>query len=952
MGKTTLLNALVTCWQRPEAVLAAAHAAQPAPLCELTTHDPAADLSLRPAYDALPAGAVLSREGFEAAMRAHRGFRRVFDDLKMEASHRAAKVDDKKHTLPFRGPFVSLPGANATASSFVPMLVDSSPDGAWHVSIRFRSERFLQRCVAAAVDAADGAAAPGADETAAADVQLARKNELFHAALGRDLLGFDGESEVPERLEGVPSSAWTISPWLGLFAGKTLRFTVAKPTWEEGAEAVHDFLLLYARDAHGLWAAIETGGLRVLAPADMKSPMLDLQGKCKDGTSRDMELLRTLQMHTPHSYIFIIHNEFPQGLLEQPFTREKVLGALAGEAAARAAGGAALEEAAPASLLAVRVPEKYSPDFTRQELLPRTTDPAADAEDVAAVRKEMQKIFKNTFMDQSTSAEHFSMIKSHAVTPTRTYALGMKELVNDLADSFKRAQQAECRRVAHAHLRAAQTALTYYTSVASATDFAPASASVGSDAAQAAMAARTQAAAAVLAAEKTRLATMCRTVGATGEATQLEDLVESVLLERVMQPLYEELRTGLTDASEAPFNLLAELDTLGIGPNTPGPIGTRCITQLTHLKACCRDSKVLAALTRPALDALARFGSTTLSLMAHGPRVTEEVSVSVLDELLGGVHPLAPLLARRTLNPADEHDRVALHQWLFVQELRLCVLREVGTMQAALAAISGLDLREAAICCGCTLEHFQTVSKRVLKDCGQQKTAGAYQGRNNMLAQVDVGPDMLRKVCRALAERIGSYFYDLMYASAERIKDACLQACISTTPVGIVPSLGGGGEESDADEGGLDKILRALQRIAANSSNVGGSGAMPAAPRVIKTESVIRDVVTELVAALEAHGVTYNTALVTVTGDAQEAPAARIANSILRKVIMRTRAGAKREREQWQTRLEELMAKTLPDLQALAQTLGVAHGRRKADLARRIAEHEYPLCAEVKRPRF
>lgn len=949
MGKTTLLNALVTSWQRPATALAEAHAKQPTPVYELTTNDPAADLSLRPAYGALPAGAALSREGFEAAMRAHRGFRRVFDELVEEARLRAAKVGDHKHTLPFRGPFVSLPGANATASSFVPMLVDSSTDDAWHVSIRFRSERFLQRCVAAATAAAAaGAAALGA---AAEDVQLARDDELFHAALGRDLLGFDGESEVPDHLAGVPSSDWTISPWLGLFAGKTLRFTVAAPTWEQGAEAVHDFLLMYARDAHGLWAAIETGGLRVLAPADMKSPMLDLQGKCKDGTSRDMELVRTLNNHTPHSFLFIIHNEFPQGLLELPFTRETVVAALAGEARARLTGGAALEEAAPASLLAIRVPEKYSPDFVREQLLTRTTDPAADAEDSARQRKEMQKIFKNSTVARSTPAEHFSMIKCHAVTPTRTYALGMEALVNDLADSFKRAQHAACRRVAHAQLQAAQTALTYYTSVARVSDDAPPS-GVGSEAAQAAAAARTHANAAVLAAEKARLATMCRTVGATGEGTQLEDLVESVLLERVMQPLYEELRNGLTDASNAPFDLLAELDTLGIGPNTPGSIAARCTAQLTHLKACSRDSKVLAALTRPAHDALARFGSTTLSLMAHGPRVTEEVSVSVLDALLGGAHQLAELLPRHTLNPADANDRAVLHQWLFVQELRLCVLREVGTMQAALAAISGLDLRVAGICCGCTLEHFQTVSKRVLKECGQQKTDDAYQSRNDMLARPDVGPDMLAKVCVALAERLGTYFYDLMYASAERIKDACLQACISATPVGIVPNLGGGGEESDAEEGGLDKILRALTMQMANNGNAGGGAAMPAAPRVIKTETVIRAVVTKLVAALVADGVTYNTALVTVTGDSQEAPAARIADKILQKVIMRTRTGAKREREQWQTRLEELMAMTLQDLQALAQTLAVAHGRRKADLARRIAEHEFPLCAEVKRPRF
>ena len=929
-------------WKRDDAALLAAYAAHPEPRYELSVNDED-DAADGPAYDPPPPGSELTREGFEAFVHADAAYQEVLNNLMEDAEERSKLQGDFTSTLPFRGPFVSLQAANVEASSFVPMLVDESPDGCWHVEIRFRSASMLRKCVHAAAVAAgaDAAAdAPGADEPVDAN------NALFYPALGRDLLGFNGMRDVPERLAGRAPAAWTLSPWLRLFAGRTLRYTVAAPTWRHGCAAVHDFLLTYTRDAHGLWAAIDTNGLRVLAPADMPSPMQDLQGKRNDYTSRDMEMTRTLEQQTPHAYIFIVNKEFPPGLLQLSFTREKVVAALESEAAARALPNkAALEEAAPASLLAVRVVDKHAPHTANGRLLPNTTAREATAKHRSDVRAGLQRIFTDTFADD-TGVEHFSMIKCHAVTPTRACAFGMQELVDDLASSFKRAQHAEYRRTAHAMLRNAQTALSLFAAVATAVKN-DADADTGAGAATAA----------VLAAEKARLVALCQKKGDPAQhdhPAQLEEVVESVLLERISRPLYEQLLDGLNAASEAPFKLLAELDALGIGPNAQGPVSARCTNQLEHLQ-CSHDSKVLAALLRPALDALARFGSTTLSLMAHGPRIVDEVTTAVLESLLGGDNPLAPLLARRDMNPADAHDRLRLKQWLFVQQVRLVVLREVGAMQAALAAISGADLREAAVCCGCTFEHFQAVSEAVRAKCTKAKTQAAFVARNNMLAEDNgIGHTMLRNVCASLADHIGTYFYDLMYAAAERVKKGCLLACTQVVPAGVVPMLGG--YESDADEDGIQKILRAAQIWADGGVAVGGS-TDPGPAQAAARDDVIRDihtVVDDLVKTLQLHGVSYDTTL--VAADVAAAPAAVAepsnADAILRRVIMRTRQGAKRAREQWKTRHDELLRMTVLELHAIASELklGLERLRRKADLARRISEHEHPLDMEGEQP--
>ena len=940
-GKTTLLNALVTMYKRSDEVLAVAFASLPEPRYELSDNDVGAaaeeaeEAAAALTYAELPEGAELTREGFEAFMQAQPAHVSVLKKTTSDADRRARRSGDSQSTLPFRGPFVSLHEINAEASTFTPMHVDQSPDDYWHVDIRFRSELFIARCVQAAAAAAAGAAAAPLGDEEEDGVDPAGENALFYPALGRDLLGFNGSREPPERLAHLAPADWTVSPWLKLFAGRTLRFTVAAPTWVLGCAAVHDHLLMYTRNADGLWAAIDTNGLRVLAPADMPSPLADLQGARVDETSRDMEVARALRRMTPHAYIFIVHNEFPPGLWD--LTCDRVVAALNGEAASRAMGAAAaLEEAAPPTVMAVTVVDKYADaDFTSADLLDHTTDVTSkEADDV---RRKLRNTFEAKF--RAVPTDQFDAIKCHAITPTRVCAFGMKTFADDLDISFKRAQHAEYRRVVHSMLRNATTALGLLDTMKKAT------ADAGAAATSPVEAAKVHAATLSLAAEKARLITMCTTIDAATNVSELEQEVEAVLLERMARRLYDVLLEGLNTAASADFDVLAELERLGIGPVAmkDQTVAQRCETQLTHLRTCSRDSKVLTALLRPALDELARFSSTTLALMAHGPRVTEEVSTWMLDRLFHG-HPLAALLPRRSMNPADPNDKVLLQQWLFVQRLRLNIVREVGIMQSSLAAMCLADLREAVFRCGCAEEHYQKVIKTVLKQGSRTKTQEAYDLRYATLAHADVGPAMLKDVCAALAEYVGTYFYNFMYASAERIKDAFMQACTEKVPSGATFTLGG--YESEAEEGGVDKILRAamLESAADEGSGAGSSSEAAKAASIESTIRAVSEVVNELTTLLTMHCVKYDTTLVT-NGLGEVQPVVNsTADAILRRVI--TRHGAKRAREQQESRYKELETMSVAALQAHAHQLGLGPPgtkglKRRADLMRRIAEKEH-----------
>ena len=515
----------------------------------------------------------------------------------------------------------------------------------------------------------------------------------------------------------------------------------------------------------------------------------------------------------------------------------------------------------------------------------------------------------------------------------------MKTFADDLDLSFKRAQHAEYRRVAHSMLRNATTALGLLDTMKKATAD-PGTAAMGT-----VEAAKVHAATLSLAAEKARLITMCTTIDAETKASELEQEVEAVLLERMARRLYVELRDGLNAAASADFDVMAELERLGIGPVAlkDQTVAQRCETQLTHLRTCSRDSKVLTALLRPALDELARFSSTTLALMAHGPRVTEEVSTWVLDRLLNG-HLLAPLLARRSMNPADPNDKVLLQQWLFMQRLRLNIVREVGIMQASLAAMCLADLREAVFRCGCAEEHFPKVNKTVLKTGSRTKTLEAFNLRYATLAQADVGPEMLKDVCAALAEYIGTYLYNFMYASAERIKDACMQACTEKMPSGVTLTMGG--YESEAEEGGMDKIWRAAMMDSLADEGGGEAGSSGEVAKAASIESTIRavsDVVKDLTMLLNVHGVKFDSTLVT-DGLGEARPAVHsTADVILRRVI--TRNGAKRALEQKESRYKELETMSVAALQALAQQLGLGPPgtkglKRRWDLMRRISDKE------------
>ena len=958
-GKTCLINVLLGRGRRSDAHLAAAYEKDPAPQAELLSNKVSDDdaqsaiLAALP-FDPLPPGCTLSLEDFEKSVHETDAYKQALKLIERSVEQRRALKEDFETVLPYRGPFISLPEKYTKASTFTPMLVDSNKEDSWLIEIRFRNADDLRRALDESIAAFKKLQAGEQAADTAEDEALGGGDALYFAELGRDMLGFGGKKyQRPGRLADVDPDAWTLPPWLRLFVGKTLRIPVTARTWEEGCERVHDILLTYTRDVVGLWALIDVGGLRVLAPASLASPMLDAQGPLEDDTSRNGTLSRTLLQEAPHAYVFIMHKEV-QGNLAQ--VRDRVTSALAAEAGLGNNEG--LEEAAPARIFAVRVADKHAALDSAEDLLPDTTDPkSSTAEEVRAeMRTQTWRAFRAGGQDDEAL---FKAVRCHSVTPMRKLAFGVAELEEDLGASFVRTQNAELRHITHALLRTARTALGLFDTAMSAAD-----GDAGGAQNQAAQQARLRLER-ELAREKERLAMLFTKQQARANESNKQSLFEQAMSELILRevatPLWEHLRDELTAAAGANLDLPAALNEQGLGPALQdGTPRERSQKQLEHMRTCSRDSKVLTALLQPLLGSMSRYSRTTLAFMAFGHRIIDNVTTLVLNRLLLD-SPLAQLSGMRELDVTDADQRARVQQWLFVQHLRLLIARELGGMQAALAAITDADLREAAFRCSAALEHYQAVHETVLKKAGRKKDDASYSRRNSELAAEQ--PAMLKGVAASLAEFIGAYFYNLAYDAAERTNNACLAVCSRGGAHGASAPLPRSGDESDGEEDGLAKIARAAQLLhdtqgangnaaAAGAAAAGAAAVAAVGPDVRAELQSIRTAVAELCQQLDVHGFPYDRALAPGATAAQLASPSR-ADDIFRRVL--TRGTAKRKRDEEEGRLRaELGAMTVEQLQQRAQHKGhdISGCARKADLVRRIAALESGAPVATARARY
>jgi hypothetical protein len=133
-------------------------------------------------FEALPPGCHLTLGDYETTMHASDAFQRDMSFIESDLEARQQPNVAAQIALHTRGPFPALgSAAGGAASSFVPMLVDRSPDGRFHVKIDFSTVEELEAAANACKADYDrhinGLPAP-------------EEEDLVHTiAIGKDLFG-------------------------------------------------------------------------------------------------------------------------------------------------------------------------------------------------------------------------------------------------------------------------------------------------------------------------------------------------------------------------------------------------------------------------------------------------------------------------------------------------------------------------------------------------------------------------------------------------------------------------------------------------------------------------------------------------------------------------------------------------------------------------------------------
>ena len=746
-GKSTLCNSLLLRGAM-EAAIKEAHKAAVAYGAQLMTMelldaDGGGTDDGRLLFEALPAGEALTLSAYrEMARRENAEVRRsIIEDAK---ARRTAGL-----TLGFRGPMVSLGRAQGNrASTYVPGLLDRSPDGKWHLTVPFCTWDDAADAVAAARAEYDSMQAAAQQDGDQEGDEAAAPGAPLLVLLGQALLGgFDAQGNPPARLAGVPSAQWALPAWFRLVLGKTLKLTLTAPSWEAGSEQMHDALLSFTRGPESvpLWAAIQPQGYTLLSPSDTP-PLRDMVGALDDGTSRDLALERLLEDTYGNvlAYVLVIDQQVPADVGDLMRTHVQKSLRDAARANPRADGFP------PPEIIVLRCVDKpYASE--------KRVATASLLEAAQGAPAEMRNFVTRAFQTKRRAELNMDLVHCLAVTPVRSAAIGMAKLEDLLHECRQRAMDACTRTVAHEFLRSGNDALELLDTLKTR--------------AQQRSAADAAADAAAVQQEKARLLQQC-TSGRVAEVVQeaLQPLVDT------FTAILEELMQEAADVVEdTPFERLLH----GVGMTYDDLVDrgkNPYLAQMAEFNRFSCDSKLLAAMLQPTKEALTLFSSVQLDDAATNPDVLTQ---QVLDALL---HGLRPLLAA---GAPDPNATAQIDSYLLVSRLRASVTAHLTLMHKGFACLSLQDMHRALFCCAGAIEHWPDVVELVMRHtkpdgtllCGRSnRSDAAFDARYRLLEDEHL-VDLNAKVAAAMERQFELWYDDIVQQTTCNIVASVQRIC-------------------------------------------------------------------------------------------------------------------------------------------------------------------------------
>lgn len=292
-----------------------------------------------------------------------------------------------------------------------------------------------------------------------------------------------------------------------------------------------------------------------------------------------------------------------------------------------------------------------------------------------------------------------------------------------------------------------------------------------------------------------------------------------------------------------------------------------------------------------------------------------------------------------------------VESWLFVQNVRCEVSKQVSTICSHLSAITFPDLEEAAFRCGAATEHFDQAAAYVLnpKVVGTARTQAKFNARNDELAllyldtvqdgnTVELG--LLSRICEALRSAIYDYYWNICPMVAKSIKKSVKHRCK---------------DEYDALQGMITLSNAASpasshkRKFAEVDSQTFSSG------ETVDLSSRIRDILGQLEDLLRRHGLTGAAAAVGAgghsrgTGGLLDSATADLNARLRRRMDTRSLSVQNKPRSALERREADLWTLKQGQLKEVIQSLGLTITQKKPgkpSLIKLIIDSEFPGVAK------
>eukprot|EP00899_Mesostigma_viride_P023989 jgi/Mesvir1/4775/Mv20969-RA.2 len=201
--------------------------------------------------------------------------------------------------------------------------------------------------------------------------EVARARDLFDLRTDRE----EEEEDMTPRVRRLRDGGWRLPGHWKFVIGHKLVWRFQPKSFQEGAEAVHDFALKVLHGPWSMWPIVDSSGVQLSVPSRIPA-LLDLPGIALDDSARDHMFPEYLRDFSANTYVFLVqrtgqmdgdvrHLAREKGFVRQALVleRERLLGREIDEVPPRLMFVAIFDRA-----------DCVRPHFTEQDILRRMGD--------------------------------------------------------------------------------------------------------------------------------------------------------------------------------------------------------------------------------------------------------------------------------------------------------------------------------------------------------------------------------------------------------------------------------------------------------------------------------------------------------------------------------------------------------------------------------------------------